>query len=139
MKLRVIPTSVHGALDYATGPVVAAAPELFRLKGVRASALAPRVQGLGATAYSTLTDYELGAKRVIPMRVHLLLDGVGGAMLAATPWLFKTRKHGVRHWLPHTVVGLTEVALALTTKPEPARTRTRKAVELLRFRRRRRG
>ncbi|HZC00350.1 MAG TPA: hypothetical protein VE844_03000 [Gammaproteobacteria bacterium] len=34
MNLRVIPTSVHGVLDYVTGSALLATPELFRLKDV---------------------------------------------------------------------------------------------------------
>jgi hypothetical protein len=119
MNTRVIPTKVHGVLDYVTAPALAAAPELFRLNGSRASALAPRVVGTGAAVYSALTDYELGVRRVIPMRVHLLLDAGGGAALAAVPWLFGSARRGMRHWLPHALVGATEIGLALTTRERP--------------------
>jgi hypothetical protein len=119
MKTRVIPTKVHGVLDYVTAPTLAAAPELFRLNGSRASALAPRVVGTGAAVYSALTDYELGVRRVIPMRVHLLLDAGGGAVLAAVPWLFGSARRGIRHWLPHALVGAMEIGLALTTREQP--------------------
>jgi hypothetical protein len=119
MKTRVIPTKVHGVLDYVTAPALAAAPELFGLNGGRASALAPRVAGTGAAVYSALTDYELGVRRVIPMRVHLLLDAASGAALATAPWLFGSARKGVRHWLPHALVGATEIGLALTTREQP--------------------
>jgi hypothetical protein len=64
MNLRVIPTSVHGVLDYLTGSALLATPELLRLKDVPFSALAFRSAGGGAAAYSLLTDYELGAKKI---------------------------------------------------------------------------
>lgn len=118
MVANIIPTRVHGAVDYATSGALLAAPELFRLKDVPASALAPRVAGAASTAYSALTDYELGAVKVLPMKAHLALDAAGGALLAASPWVLGTRRHGVRHWLPHTLVGLGEVAVALTSKTE---------------------
>jgi D-arabinose 1-dehydrogenase-like Zn-dependent alcohol dehydrogenase len=54
MNLRVIPTSVHGVLDYVTGSALLAAPELFRLKDVPPAALASRLACAGATAYSSL-------------------------------------------------------------------------------------
>jgi hypothetical protein len=120
MVANVIPTRVHGAVDYATSGALLAAPELFRLKDVRASALTPRVAGGAAAAYSALTDYELGAVKALPMRVHLALDAAGGALLAASPWVLGTRRHGVRHWLPHTLVGLGEIAVALTSRTEEA-------------------
>jgi hypothetical protein len=119
MKVRVIPTSIHAVADYVTGPTLAAAPAIFRMRDGGPSALVPRVAGAGATAYSSMTDYELGLRRWIPMRVHLALDAASGATLAAAPWLFGSRKKGIRYWLPHALVGATEVALAVATKTEP--------------------
>jgi hypothetical protein len=53
------------------------------------------------------------------MRVHLLLDAAGGAALAAVPWVAGSARRGVRHWLPHALVGATEIGLALTTRENP--------------------
>ena len=119
MKTRVIPTNVHAVIDYVTAPVLMAAPNLLGLNGARGSAVAPRVAGAGAALYSALTDYELGVRRVVPMRVHLALDAMSGAALAATPWLSRSARGGVRNWLPHALVGASEVALALTTQTAP--------------------
>jgi hypothetical protein len=123
MNLRVIPTSVHGVLDYVTGSALLAAPELFRLKDVPSAALTPRLTGAGATAYSLLTDYELGAVRLLPMPVHLALDAMSGALLATSPWLLGYAKNGPRYWLPHALVGASEILAALVTKTQPPRRR----------------
>lgn len=120
MKTRIIPTRVHGVIDYVTGSALMAAPELFRLKDVPASALAPRLAGGGATAYSLATDYELGVVKALPMKAHLALDAASGALLAASPWLFGYAKAGRRYWLPHTTVGAFEILAALTTKTQPS-------------------
>jgi hypothetical protein len=116
MATRVVPTKIHGVIDYVTAPTLLATPDVLGLNGGRASALAPRVAGASAAAYSALTDYELGVRRLIPMRVHLLLDGVSGAALASVPWLSGSWRRGVKHWLPHALVGAAEVGLALTTR-----------------------
>ena len=123
MNLRVIPTSVHGVLDYVTGSALLAAPELFRLKDVPSAALTPRLTGACATAYSLLTDYELGAVRLLPMPVHLALDAMSGALLATSPWLLGYAKNGPRYWLPHALVGASEILAALATKTQPPRRR----------------
>ena len=123
MNLRVMPTSVHGVLDYVTGSALLAAPELFRLKDVPSAALTPRLTGAGATAYSLLTDYELGAVRLLPMPVHLALDAMSGALLATSPWLLGYAKNGPRYWLPHALVGASEILAALVTKTQPPRRR----------------
>ena len=119
MLKPVISTRTHGIFDYVSGTTLLAVPKLFRVGDVRRSARIPQIAGAGATAYSLLTDYELGAANVLPMRAHLALDAVSGALLAASPWLFRSRKYGKRHWVPHTLVGATEVAVALATKTKP--------------------
>lgn len=120
MTLRVIPTQVHGILDYITGSTLLTAPELLRLKDVPSAALTLRLSGMGAAAYSMITNYELGMVKVVPMPVHLALDAMSGAMLATSPWLFDFAKNGTRYWLPHLLVGATEILAAMTTETEPA-------------------
>jgi hypothetical protein len=123
MNLRIVPTKAHAAVDMATGPALIAAPTLLRMNGNTGATIPPRVVGSLATAYSLLTDYELGLKRVVPMRAHLALDALGGVALAATPFLTGASKKGYRHWLPHALIGANEVFLALTTKERPQRAR----------------
>ena len=119
MRMRFVPTKAHGVFDLVTGPTLAAAPNLLRLNGARGSTLPPRVTGLLGTGLSAMTDYETGAVRVVPMKAHLVFDGASGAALASTPWLSGAAKNGLRHWLPHAVLGLTEIAMAMTTRTEP--------------------
>jgi hypothetical protein len=121
MKTRFVPTKAHGIFDLVTGPTLAAAPTLLRMNGdSRSSSLPPRLSGTIGTAVSALTDYETGARRVIPMKAHLVFDGVSGAALASTPWIGGAAKNGWRHWLPHALFGATEIAMALTTRTEPS-------------------
>ena len=120
MGLRFIPTRVHGVLDYAVGGLLLAAPELFRLKDVPASAMAPRLAGAGAAAYSLVTDYELSPVKLLPMPVHLALDAGSGALLSASPFLFGYARAGTRYWLPHTLVGVLEVLVAAMTQTRPS-------------------
>ncbi len=120
MSLRVIPTSVHAMIDYAAGGALYATPSLLGLSDVPASARTLRLASGAAVASSMLTDYELGVVKVVPMPVHLTLDVMSGALIAASPWLFGFANRGPRYWLPHVLVGATEVLAATTTKTEPA-------------------
>ena len=114
--MRFIPTRVHGVLDYLSGLLLIAAPWLFGFADGGAAQWIPVVLGVGALAYSLLTDYELGAIRTIPMGTHLLLDLLSGALLAVSPWLFGFDE---RVWAPHLILGLLEVGAALTTRTTP--------------------
>ena len=116
MSLRVIPTSVHGMIDYAAGGTLYATPALLGLSDAPASARTLRLASGGAIASSLLTDYELGVVKLVPMPVHLTLDVVSGTLIAASPWLFGFAKNGSRYWVPHALMGATEVLIALMSK-----------------------
>ncbi|HVM17476.1 MAG TPA: hypothetical protein VM290_07840 [Gaiellaceae bacterium] len=119
MDVRVVPTRTHALLDYTKAPALTAVPKLLRLDPWTAAAVAPRVAAAGGTVMAALSDHELAVRRVIPMRVHLLADGVAGLALALAPWLDGSARRGARYWLPHALVGAGDVALALTTKLRP--------------------
>jgi SPW repeat len=116
-----VPTRVHGMLDYAIGALLIALPFLAGF-GSGPQTWVPVALGAGVIAYSLLTDYELGVARRIQVPVHLWLDAVGGAFLAASPWLFG---FDTEVWLPHVVVGVVEIATALVTDTIPAYERRR--------------
>jgi hypothetical protein len=129
MKLRFIPTSVHGAIDHVVGPALVAAPTVLGLGRTSPEGLLARGVGGAQAVYSNLTDYELSAKNVVPMRVHLALDAAGGAALALVPAL-TARKRGKKHWVPLLAIGAFEVGMALLTKAEPPKTTTGRAAHL---------
>jgi hypothetical protein len=131
MRLRVIPTNVHSAVDHVVGPALIAAPTVLGLEKASPEGLVPRVNGIAAAVYSNLTDYELSLKNVIPMRVHLALDAMSGTMLAAVPLATGARKRGTRHWLPHALLGAFEIGMALLTEPEPPKSRTKRLARVL--------
>jgi hypothetical protein len=130
MKLRFIPTSVHGTIDHVVGPALIAAPTLLRLGRTSPEGLTARAVGGVEAVYSNLTDYEMSMKNVVPMRVHLALDAVGGATLALVPQFTGARKKGLKHWLPHLAVGVFEIGMAALTKTEPPPTKSERASHL---------
>lgn len=111
-----ISTRTHGMMDYIVGIVLMIAPWLLQFARGGAETWIPVILGAGIILYSLLTNYELGVARLIPMRTHLWLDGVLGAFLALSPWLF-----GFAEWvyLPHLIVGLLELGAALMTETVP--------------------
>ena len=130
MKMRFIPTSVHGAIDQVVGPALIVAPTLLRLGRVSPEGLTARAVGGVQAFYSNLTDYETSVKKVMPIKAHLALDAAGGAALALVPQLTGARKRGKTHWLPHLALGAFEIGLAALTKTEPPKTKARRSAEL---------
>lgn len=118
MNVRVIPTGAHGVLDYLASGVNLAFPWLLGLRDAPWAALVPRIDGAAGAGYSLITDYELGALKVVPMPAHLALDAAKGAFMAASPWLFGFAKRGPRYWLPHVLMGTADVLVVIASRTE---------------------
>jgi hypothetical protein len=130
MKLRFIPTSVHGAVDHVVGPVLVAAPTVLGLGRTSPEGILARATGGVQAVYSNLTDYELSMQNAVPMKVHLALDAVGGATLALVPQLTGARQKGKKYWLPHLAIGVLEIGMAAFTKTQPPETKAGRASHL---------
>jgi hypothetical protein len=114
--MRFIPTRIHGMLDYLMGILLIASPWLFGFNRGGAETWVPVIVGASVILYSIFTDYELGAIRKLSMSTHLWLDVLGGAFLAASPWLFDFDEYV---YLPHLILGLAEIGAGLMTKTVP--------------------
>ncbi len=81
MKLRFLPQSIHGILDYAVAVTLIAAPFIldFRADSEFAHWLSVAA-GVGLFVYSLLTDYSVGALSAIPFKAHLALDAAAGSL-----------------------------------------------------------
>jgi len=130
MNVRFIPTSVHGMIDRGLAPALLAAPTIFRVRAGSPEGLVARVVGGTQAIYSNLTDYEPSPKSVVPMPVHLALDGISGAALVLVPQVTGARKRGLKHWLPQLGLGLFEIGMALCTKTEPPQNTSKRAKSL---------
>jgi hypothetical protein len=117
-----LPTRVHGMLDYLLGALLIAAPWLLGFADGGAAQWVPVALGAGVLLYSAFTDYELGLVKKLQMPAHLLLDALGGLLLAVSPWMFGFDE---RVWIPHVAIGLVEVATAVITNTVPGYERRR--------------
>ncbi len=114
--MRFIPTRVHAYLDYLVGVLLIIAPWVLGFAAGGAETWIPVLVGASVIVYSLITNYELGAAKLIDMPTHLWLDGIGGAFLAISPWVFG---YADRVWLPHVIVGLIEIGTAIMTQTRP--------------------
>ena len=107
-----IGSRLHGVLDYLTGASLVAASFLPPLRG-RFAGRALLAAGANHLAYSLVTDYELGAVRKLPYRVHLALDALGALGLAAAG---ATRSKPLDRFVP-LGVGAYELGAVLLSDP----------------------
>jgi predicted membrane-bound mannosyltransferase len=109
---RPISARTHGVLDYTTSAAVAAAPFLFDMP-VRAKRL---FEGLAAgyTGLSSLTDYPLAAKRVVPFKAHGAAEMAIAAALPALPWVLGFARSRAARNLCIGLAAMTVVVAVLT-------------------------
>jgi len=112
--LRIIPTKVHGVLDYMAGLLLIALPTILGFDSQLTETWVMVILGIITLLYSIVTRYELSFASLISMRTHLWLDFLSGVVLAASPWLFHFSE---RVYLPHVVFGLGEILIVLLTNP----------------------
>jgi hypothetical protein len=114
-----IPIRLHAMIDYAFGALLI----VVAFTAVPADAGAARavliITALFATLYSLMTDYALSLSRIIPFRVHLVLDALVGLVLLLSPWVLGFVGS---LWLPHVILGLVSLGVTgLTQRPLPVR------------------
>jgi hypothetical protein len=119
-SLQLVPTRVHGIIDYVTGLLLIVAPFALGFNTGGAEQWVPIILGISALIYSLITRYELGVSPMIPMPLHLVLDAASGVLLAASPWLFGFADQIA--W-PHVTVGIFEVVMSVITQTKPGRLR----------------
>ena len=114
--MRFVPTRIHGIVDWLMGSLLIAAPWLLGFARGGPESAVPVSLGAVGLIVTFFTDHEYGVVRRIPMTAHLVVDGLSGAVLAASPWMFGFADVV---WVPHVILGLTELAAAFVTETLP--------------------
>lgn len=110
--MKIIPTMVHGVLDYMSAIVLFALPRLLGWSSGITTLLTVLAGGL--VVYSLITRYELSIAKLLPMAGHLLLDGIAGVGLIIAGLLFNADGPGVFPWLA--ALGVFELVVTLLTQ-----------------------
>jgi len=111
-----ISLKTHNVLDYIFGVVLAFCPYFFNFATIDVARNVFQTAGVGLIVYSLLTNYRYSIIKAIPVRVHMVLDVINGAVVLLAPWLFGYRasitnfQTGV-----HIVLGLAVFALVAFT------------------------
>jgi hypothetical protein len=111
--MKIINTKLHGMLDYISAFILVTpwisnyytnSPDTWILAAVGG------LTGL----YSVFTDYELGLIKLIPMKMHLILDVIVAIFLIASPWLF-TFPNYLHYW--PLLLGILELGVIIVSSP----------------------
>lgn len=120
--MKLISQRVHAIAGILMGLLIVHAPWLFGYGSVNHTAEAVAIfVGFVIMANELTADNPLSPLKLVPMRWHILIDVVAGALLALSPWLFKFAEQPSNVWAPHLVLGLLVIGYALVTDPETHR------------------
>lgn len=110
-----IQTRWHAFLDYMMVLVLLTAPWVLDFSHIEPAKTISLVAGAFILLLSLITKHEGGILRIVPMRLHLILDIVLGGMLIVAP--FALGFTGV--YVPHLIVGMLLVCAGLFTYRKP--------------------
>lgn len=113
--MKLISTQVHTIIGVVVGLVLLVAPNLFGFNDNAVAALLPRIVGIFIILNELITTSPVSPLKLVPMKVHIVLDCVTGVFLALSPWLFGFADEAANVWVPHVLVGLLVVGYALVT------------------------
>jgi hypothetical protein len=115
--MRFISTRVHGIIDYLSAATLLLGPRLLNWDARLVAGAT--VMAVVLTLLSLATRYEMGAVRVIPMRVHLALDALSGLLIASLPFvLFRDIDDSAKAVLIG--FGVFEILSGLMTRTQPS-------------------
>ena len=113
-----IPTRLHGIIDYLVALILIAAPFVLGFADGGPAQYATIGLGLFVVVYSLLTNYELGAVPLLSFPAHLVLDVVFALALIASPWAFGFSS---LIWWPHVLFGVAALVVVALSARSPAR------------------
>lgn len=111
-----IPTKVHGLLDYLFGILLVAMPWLLKIGDNNAETLVFVIAGVVTIIYSMYTNYELGAWPYLSMSTHLVIDTIQAIVLAASPWIFGFADD---MYIPYVAAGVLELLVVTLSSRKP--------------------
>ncbi len=125
---KLIPTTVHGVLDYITAPTLLMLPRMLKWNKKLTNFLSGAA--LGTLAYSLVTRYEFSLLKLLPMKGHLSLDFMNGATLAAAPFILLNEDERDATTTGILIgLGVYEIAASLMTQTEPSAQADKSVVE----------
>jgi hypothetical protein len=122
--MRFVTKKMHAYLDYPLAAALIILPFVLKLGKCDLLALTLSIEaGVAFLILTLFTDHQLGVYRIIPYKVHLVIDAIVGIVFIIAPFLFTfQRRDAWYYW----VIGgsvLTAVSLNKAEKDVSSQTR----------------
>jgi hypothetical protein len=114
--MRFITKTIHAYLDYPVAVALMALPLVFGLGSSNQIALQLSVTiGIAALILTLLTDHQLGVYKIIPYKIHLIVDAIVGVVFVVAPFVFSFKGiDAFYYW----IIGATVLMVVSLNKPE---------------------
>ena len=110
--MKIISIKNHGFIDYITVLAFALIPTIFSFEGMPAY-LSYALAGIHLLM-TVLTDFPLGAAKVIPIKLHKLVETIVGPVLIIVPWVLGFSENLTARYV-YIVMGLAIIAVGVLT------------------------
>ena len=116
--MKFVTKTIHAYLDYPVAIALMALPFVLGLGSSNPIAFQLSVAtGIAAFILTLLTDHQLGVYKIIPYKIHLLVDAIVGVVFVAAPFVFSFKGiDAIYYW----IIGATVLAVVSLHKPEVA-------------------
>lgn len=104
----------HAFIDYAMAAKLMAAPWLFGYSDNQTATMCSISSGIAVAGLSLMTDYPLGAIKMIPFPVHGVIEASAAVMTAASPFLAGFSDNKRATWT-HLIAGIATLAVVAIT------------------------
>src|SRR5690554_6903887 len=104
--MKLLSTRIHTIIGLVIGLALLVAPWLFGFADQGGAAvMVPVYVGIFILFSELTTTSPLSLTKIVPMRIHVIVDVLTGLFLLASPWLFGFSDLEANAWVPHVVVG----------------------------------
>ena len=116
--MKFVTKTIHAYLDYPVALSLVILPFVFGLGSSNLIALQLSVAtGIAAFILTLLTDHKLGVYKIIPYKVHLIVDAIVGVVFVAAPFAFPFKGIDATYYW---IIGATVLTVVSLHKPEVA-------------------
>lgn len=121
--MKFLSTRTHTIIGLIVGVALIVAPWLFAFADQGGAAvMVPIYVGIFILLSELTTTSPISAFKLVPMRIHVMMDVLTGLFLLASPWLFGFNDLEANAWVPHVIVGVLIVGYALVTRTSDEKT-----------------
>src|ERR1700712_4930833 len=113
---KILSPRTHTIIGFVVGIALLLAPNIFGFSDVGGAAVAvPRIIGIIVILSELTVRGSFSGFGIVPMKLHLAMDMLMGAILALSPWLFGFSDQEANAWVPHLIVGILMIGYAAAT------------------------